>query len=246
MIALTRDVPGSFARALAAVPQPIDVARARAQHADYRAALAEAGVEVIALPADDACPDCCFVEDTAVVARDRALICRPGAPSRQPEVDAVAAALARHRDVHRMGAPATLDGGDVMRVGARFYVGRSARTNDAGIDRLAEVFADHDVVAVDLPSHVLHLKCVCATLGDGRVLLADGTLDAGLFDHVVAIPSDEAYAANVVVANGHAILAHGFMRTRDALAHSGFVVRTVDTTEFRKADGSLTCLSILI
>jgi dimethylargininase len=246
VIALTRDVPDSFANALAADPQPIDVVRARAQHDDYRAALCEVGADVIALPADDACPDCCFVEDTAVVAGERALICRPGAPSRQPEVEPVARALAAHREVHRMTAPATLDGGDVMRVGRTFYVGRSARTNDAGIQRLADVFSDHVVIPVDLPASVLHLKCVAATLGDGRVLLAEGSLPRSLFEHCVMIPEAETYAANVVVLGGVAIAAAGFTHTHDALSRAGFRVRPVDTTELRKADGSLTCLSVLL
>ncbi|MCW5805083.1 MAG: hypothetical protein KIT31_22115 [Deltaproteobacteria bacterium] len=153
MRALTRHVPASFAHALSATPPdpPIDVALARAQHAAYRAALAACGAAVTAIDADEACPDCVFVEDTAVVAGGIALVTRPGAPSRRGETPPIARALARHVDLAWMDTPATLDGGDCLRVGRTIYAGRSARTNAAGIARLAEVFADHTVVAVDLP-----------------------------------------------------------------------------------------------
>ena len=252
MLAITRAVPDAFADALAAVPPdpPIDVARARVQHAAYQAALGALGLEVVTVPADPACPDCCFVEDTAVVAGGVALITRPGAPSRQAEGAAVAAVLAARMEVVTMTAPATLDGGDCLRLGRTLYVGRSARTSAAGVARAAEVFGPRglDVVAVDLPPDVLHLKCVCARLADDRVLVVRGALPAGVFGAaaVVWVPPEEAYAANVVAVDDRAIVAAGFPRTHDALAGAGFTVHPVATTEFRKADGSLTCLSILI
>ena len=155
MIAVTRAIPASFVDALAAVPPdpPIDVGRARVQHAAYRAALAACGVEVVLLDADEAYPDGCFVEDTAVVAGGLALITRPGARSRQGEGAAIAAALAPHVELARMAAPATLDGGDCLRLGRTIYVGRSARTNADGVARAAEVFGPRGfrIVAVDLP-----------------------------------------------------------------------------------------------
>jgi dimethylargininase len=248
VIALTRDVPASFATALQAVPAPIDVALSRRQHAAYRAALASLGAEIVALPADDALPDCCFVEDTAVIAGDLAVITRPGAPSRRGETAAIAAALGARMPVVTLREPATLDGGDCMRVGAAIYVGRSPRTNPAGIAALAEAVASRGiaVVAVDLPPHTLHLKCVCTPLGDGRITLADDTIPASSFAaHVVRIPADEAYAANVLAVGDAVIVADGFPRTAAALAAAGFRVLPIATTEFRKADGSLTCLSIL-
>jgi dimethylargininase len=248
--AIVRGVPSSFASALAAVPpdEPIDVARARSQHAAYRAALVAMGAQLEELAADERHPDCVFVEDTAVVADGLALITRPGAPSRQGETAAVAAALAAHLEVAHVAAPATVDGGDCMRLGRTIYVGRSARTNTAGIARLAEVFAPRGfaVVAVDLPPGVLHLKCVCSPLGDGRVLLAEGTLPAQLFDAaIVRVPAAEAYAANAVAIDHDVLVAAEFPRTRDALAAAGYRLHPVATTEVRKADGSLTCQSIV-
>jgi dimethylargininase len=252
MIAITREVPASFVCALAMTPSVIDVALARAQHAAYRAALVACGADIIVVAADEACPDCCFVEDTAVIAGDRALITRPGAPSRRAETRAIADALRAHVELVTMEEPATLDGGDCMRVGDTIYVGRSARTNAAGIARLAEVFGPlagsrANVVAIDLPPGVLHLKCVCSPLDDERILLADDSLAPSLFDaQVVRIPVEETYAANAVAIGKHVIVADGFPRTHDALDRAGFTLHPVPTSEVRKADGSLTCQSLIV
>ncbi len=249
-IAITRSIPSSFAHALAAVPAPIDVELARRQHASYRAALTGLGLDVIELPADDALPDCCFVEDAAIVAAGLALVTRPGAPSRRGETAAVATALAQYLELAHVEAPATIDGGDCMHVGTTLYIGRSARTNDAGIARLAAVFEPRGlrVVPIDLPPAVLHLKCVCAPLGDNRITLADATIPHAAFGDVdvVSIPEAESYAANVLTRDGSVLVADGFPRTRDALAAAGFHVVALPTTEVRKADGALTCLSIVV
>lgn len=249
MRAVTRPIPNCFAKALAAVPPdpPIDVAVARAQHAAYCAALAACGASVEMVEPDESCPDCCFVEDTAVVAGGIALITRPGAPSRRPETAAVARVLAAHVEVVWMTEPALLDGGDCMRVGSTIYVGRSARTNDAGIKQLARAFRGVRVVPLELPAHVLHLKCVCSPLGDDRILLADETLPASLFETgIVAVPAEEQYAANAVAIGERVIVADGYPRTHDALARAGFSLHPVPVSEVRKADGSLTCQSILL
>ncbi|MBZ0237886.1 MAG: dimethylargininase [Deltaproteobacteria bacterium] len=252
MLALVRSIPDSYAQALTAVPAdpPIDVIEARAQHAAYAVALAGLGVEVITLAADEAHPDCVFVEDAAVVAGEVAVITRPGAPSRQGEVDAVAAALAGRIELHRMPAPATLDGGDCLRLGHTIYVGRSARTNDVGVSFLRQILASRGitVVSVPLPPEVLHLKCVCARLDDERVLVADGSLPDDTFGEatVVRIPADESYAANVLTIGATALCADGFPQTRATLEAAGFRTIPLVTTEARKADGALTCMSILI
>ncbi len=248
MRALVREIPGSFTRALSAqVPaSPIDVELARSQHAAYVAALAASGVTVETVDADDAHPDCVFVEDTAVIVDGVALITQPGAPSRRGETAPIAAALARHVEIVRMTGDATLDGGDCMRVGDTLYVGASARTNSAGIARLTEVFSRLRVVTVWLPAHVLHLKCVCTPLGDDRMLLADGTLAAAAFDaRVIRVPAEETYAANAVAVGSHVIVADGFPRTAEALSAAGLTIHAVPVSEVRKADGSLTCQSLL-
>lgn len=250
--AIVRAVPTSFVGALAAEPPdpPLDAARASAQQTAYAAALAGLGVELVSLEADEACPDCCFVEDIAVVVADAALVTRPGAPSRRAEVTAVAAALAGRLELHRMEPPATLDGGDCMRVGRTIFVGRSERTNAAGIDRLAEVAGPRGltVVPVDMPPGVLHLKTVCSPLSGERVLLAPDTIPPATFApaRVLLVPPTEAHAANVVTIDEHALVAADAPATAALLAAAGLRPVAVDTSELRRADAALTCLSIVV
>jgi dimethylargininase len=284
--ALVREVPTSFTRALAmtAPASPIDVGRAREQHLAYQRALRACHAEITVIAADEACPDCVFVEDTAVIADGLALITRPGAPSRRPETMAIARALGAVMKIVHMDTPAippalgaaidlargaapafagalatmgitgidpsaTLDGGDVMRVGRVFYVGRSARTSAAGIAFLQRTFEPrgYRVVALDLPPGVLHLKCVVSPLADDTILLADASLPPELFAglRIVRAPREETYAANAVAVGEHVIVAQEFPRTHEALAAAGFTLHPVPTTEVRKADGSLTCQSLL-
>jgi len=244
---MVREVSSRFAEALSANPQPIDLVRARAQHAAYCEALVACGGTLLRVADDERYPDCCFVEDTAVVAGRRALITRPGAPSRRGEVDAIEVALREvGLDIVRMTEPATLDGGDCMRLGKVIYVGKSARTNADGIRTLASAFPDHRVIALELPAHVLHLKCVVSPLDDDRVLLAEGTIDRTVFPHTVMVPADEQYAANCVAIGSHAIVAAGFPRTLDAIVAAGLIPHPVATSEVRKADGSLTCQSVVV
>ena len=159
---------------------PIDVARAVAQHATYAALLRDLGAEVEVLPPEPDLPDAVFVEDVAVVLDELAVITNPGAPSRRPEVDGVAAAVARHRPVHRMPAPATLDGGDIVVVDRTLYVGRSTRTNPEGVAWLRAVLGPYGytVTAVDL-GPCLHLKSACTYLGEGVVLTNPGQHPSG-------------------------------------------------------------------
>ena len=250
--ALVRGVPGSFAHALSAVPPdpPIDVVIAERQHAAYVAALASLGLEVVAVPSDETCPDCCFIEDTLLAVDGMAVLTRPGAPSRRGEVDAVARALAARVAIERMEAPATLDGGDCLRLGKTIYVGLSARTNENALSYLREVLGPrgYAVVAVSMPPGVLHLKTVCSPLGDDLVLVAEGTLPAGTFgsSRVLSVPREEAAAANAVAFGRAALVAADGARTAALLMREGFRVVPVDTSELRKADGALTCLSVIL
>ena len=252
--AFTRSIPSSFASALVSEPTgaTIDVALARTQHAAYERGLARLGISVITLPAIEAHPDCCFVEDCALVVDGVALVTRPGADTRRGETSTVSDALARHaslRRIEQMMAPATLDGGDCMRVGRQIFVGLSGRTNADGVERVRETFGPEgfSVVPVVL-SDVLHLKCVCSPLGDRRILLADRSIAAATFDglEIVVAPEDETYAANCLFWNEKALVASGFPETRARLERAGIEVIALDTSEIRKADGSLTCLSLVV
>ena len=249
MRALLRGVPSSFASATAAEApaSPIEVALAREQHNAYARALVNAGLEVVSIPADDQHPDCVFVEDTVVVAGGRALITTPGLPSRRGEVAAVARALAPFLEVVWAGPGARLDGGDVLRVGRTLYVGRSGRSDAAGEAALEAAFGPlgFRVQAVEVPG-ALHLKCVCSSPGPGVVLLAEGTVEPKSFDaRVLLTPAEDAHAANVVRAGDVVLAPVGFPRTHALLRDAGYAVVPLENSELRKADGSLTCCSVL-
>jgi dimethylargininase len=248
-VAIVREVSASFDRALASVvpDPPLDVSRARAQHAAYVAALRAAGAEVVVLPAADDLPDACFVEDCAVVAGGVALIPRLGAAARRDEPPAVRAALAARIPVRDMVAPGTLDGGDCLLLGRRLYVGRSARTNAAGAARARAVFGEVgvEVIEVDVRDW-LHLKTACSPLTDDTVLVAEGALPAGTFGAARVITVPEPAAANVVVVGRHALVPAGLDSAARAVAAVGLAPIAVDNSELRKADSALTCLSILL
>jgi len=248
--ALVRPPGRSFARALTGqVPRPeIDVALAQAQHAAYVEALRTCGVEVTVLPPDERFPDGCFVQDLAVLYEDVAVICRPGAPSRRGEEAAVEEALAPHKRLVRIQPPGTLEGGDVLRVGRRVFVGLSARTNQAGFAQLRDALEPLGATVLPIPVEGdLHLMTGCAYLGRGMLLAAGHRAGRPEFLglDVIFVPPEEAYAANCLAIGGWAILPEGYPRVRAALEERGFRVLTVPMSEFRKADGGVTCLSLL-
>jgi dimethylargininase len=249
-VALLRGVPPTLARCELTFHerQPIDLELALAQHGAYAALLRSLGLEVVELPADPAFPDCCFVEDTAVVLDEVALVTRPGAASRRGEVAAVEAALARYRPIERTPEPATLEGGDVLRVGRRLFVGRSGRTNAAGIARLAAVAEPlgYSVTPVALTG-CLHLKSAVTALDDLRVLANRAWLDPEPFHglELFDVADEEPGAANVLTAGGQVIGHAGFPRTLERLSARGYSVRTLDVSEFLKAEAALTCKSLL-
>jgi dimethylargininase len=248
--AVTRGVPESLARCELTYleREPIDLHRALAQHAAYAALLVELGLEVVEIPADADFPDCCFVEDVAVVLDGLAVITRPGAASRRGEIPAVEAALARFRPVARLGAPATLEGGDVLAVDHTLFVGRSPRTNAEGIEALRSLAEPlgYRVVAVPVLG-CLHLKSALTSLGDGRVLANPAWVDPGALRglEVVEVDPAEPGAANVVRV-GDALVAHpGFPRTLERLGGLGLDLRPLDVSEFIKAEAALSCKSLL-
>ncbi|MGQ9594055.1 MAG: dimethylarginine dimethylaminohydrolase family protein [Anaerolineae bacterium] len=248
--ALVRPPGRSFARALTAqVPPPrINVALAQAQHAAYVEALRTCGVEVTALPPDERFPDGCFVQDLAVLYEDVAVICRPGAPSRQGEEVAVEEALAPHKRLVRIQPPGTLEGGDVLRVGRRLFVGLSARTNQAGFAQLRDALEPLGATVLPVPVEGgLHLMTGCAYLGRGMLLAAGSRAGRPEFLglDVIFVPPEEAYAANCLAVGDWAILPEGYPRVRAALEERGFRVLPVPMSEFQRADGGVTCLSLL-
>lgn len=213
----------------------------------YVATLRLLGAEVMILDAFDAFPDAHFVEDVAVLTPEVIVLTRPGHASRRGEVDLVAEILADVGPVERLTEPATLDGGDVLRVGSTYFVGRSERTNDAGYDAFASIVRAQGLDCVAIPVAAgLHLKSSVNVLDDETVVLTAGFATEPAFSHLrhVVVPTNEDYAACTLRVNDGVIVPEGYPRTRDAIAARGFDVHEVDTSEFRKMDGGLTCLSL--
>lgn len=252
-VALVRDIGEAYVRATfqGGVAEGIDLERARAQHRAYVAAFEEAGWRVHRAPIAHDLPDACFVEDQAVIFEGRALVTRSGHPGRRAEARSVAAALeALGVEVVAMEA-GTLDGGDVLQVERTLFVGRSARTDDQGVEALRRRFEPlgAEVVALDgVPG--LHLKCVCSTPAPGVVAVAEDELPKATIEvfaqraRLLWLPAKEAYAANLVDLGGVTLAPEGFPATHAALVAAGLRVVTVPTSEIARGDGALTCLSL--
>lgn len=227
---------------------PIDLAEARRQHAAYEATLAALGCRVERLEPDPAAPDCVFVEDIALVFDELAVITRPGAVSRRRETPAVVAALGRYRPLEYIGADGTLDGGDVLVTGRRVFVGLTARTDTAGAASLARTLApagyDVSTLAVD---GVLHLKSAASVVGPGLLLVDPECLDPTAFAgfDTVSVAAGEGPAANALRLAGTVLLPAGFPATRRRLEDRGLAVRSVENGELAKAEGGLTCCSLI-
>jgi dimethylargininase len=246
--ALVRPPGASFAQALSHSPAAPDVRLAQAQHAEYCQALAAAGLAVEALPPNERYPDSCFVQDTAVVVGGRAVIGRLAAASRQGEEETVADRLASLFPADRIIPPGTLEGGDVLILPDRIIVGRSGRTNAAGVSQLVAALAPLGIPVYSVPvGSSLHLLTVMTYLGQNVLLAAeDARLPAVLTDlDVVRVPPTEAYAANALAANGCVILPAGYPATAAAVRGRGFTVLPAPMSEFATADGGVTCLSVV-
>ena len=209
----------------------------------YCDALRTLGVALTELPPLEAFPDSHFVEDTAVVTPEFAVITRPGAPARRGETVHIEAALAAHRDLLPMQA-GRLDGGDVMQVGKRFYIGRTDAEGIAAFDSLVSRYG-YSVVAVPVGAG-LHLKSVVNALGDDTLLVTEALAAHPAFADYrrIAISAADEYAGNTLRVNGTLITPAGYPRVHDAIASLGLPLHVIDTSEFRKMDGGLTCLSL--
>jgi len=251
MLALTRAVPTSLARCelthLARVA--IDVERARAQHELYEAALRGLGVDILRLaPADDL-PDSVFVEDAAVVVDELAVLTRPGAESRRGEIPSVAQALAPHRALAFLAAPGTLDGGDVLRIGRRLFVGLTARSNASGLAQLTAFLSpfgyEVEGAAVD---GCLHLKSAVTAIDEQTIVLNPEWVDGSRFgaQRTIAVDPAEPMAANVLAIGKTVLVNASAPRTAERIAAAGFAVVLVDQSELAKAESGLTCCSLLL
>jgi dimethylargininase len=251
LVAFTRAVPDRLAACELThlARQPIDVARARAQHAAYEDALRGCGCEVRALPPLPEQPDAVFVEDTAVVLDEVAVITRPGAESRRPETRSVATALAPLRPLRFVAEPGTLDGGDVLVLGRRVFVGLTTRSNAAAVGQLGEWLAAFGYAVRGVPvAGALHLKTAVTALGGGVLLVNPAWVDPAPFaaEEVVEVDPSEPHAANALAIDGRVILPAAHPRTAERVRALGLEVVPVEVSELAKAEAGVTCCSLLV
>ena len=220
------------------------------QHDAYIEALKSCGVEVTVLDADENFPDSCFVVDTAVLTRKCAIITNPGTASRNKEVEAMIPVIKQFYNedcIEYIKAPGTLEGGDVMMVGDHFYVGRSARTNEEGIRQFIAILEKYGLSGSEVKlEKVLHLKTGVNYIENNKMLVSGEFIDKPEFAQYekYIIPEDEAYAANCIWMNGKVIVPDHFPKVAQIVRDAGYEVILVDTSEYRKIDGGLSCLSL--
>jgi dimethylargininase len=228
---------------------PIDIDLAVIQHERYEQALRDAGFAVERLDAGPGLPDSVFVEDIAVVFDELAIVTRPGAPSRRAEVAAVAEAVGRHRSIQTIQPPATMDGGDVLVAGRKVFVGRSTRTNDAAVAQMRQMLAPFGYTVCDVVvTGCLHLKSAVTALA-ADLLLANpawiGQEPFAGFD-VVDVDPQEPMAANALSLVDRIIFPTAFPRTAERIARRGLRLEPIDVSELAKAEGAVTCCSLII
>lgn len=250
--AIVRPPSATFANGLttAHLGKP-DLTRALQQHAAYCATLQRCGLTLTRLDADDAFPDSTFVEDPAVLTANLAILTHPGAPGRRGEVAAIATALAPfYARTARIESPGTVDGGDICQADDHFFIGLTARTNADGARQLADILTSEgytsSLLDVRNAASVLHLKSGMSYLGDGRIVAMEAIADHPSFAgyDVIRVTPDESYAANLLRINDSVILADGFPRIAEAVRAAGHAIIPLNMSEFRKMDGSLSCLSL--
>ena len=252
LFAITREISSAFNECqLTHRPRvPIDLERARAQHDAYEWMLVELGCTVRRVDSSAEMPDAVFVEDTAVVLREGAIITRPGAESRRLEVPGVAEALARFGlPTREIEEPATVDGGDVLVVGRDVFIGASERTNAAGVKELRRILArlGYGVHVVPV-SGCLHLKSAGTAVGQATLLINRDWVPAESFPGLtlLEVDSDEPGAGNALLVGDVVIYPAAYPKTRARLEQHGLQVKTVHIDEITKADGGVTCCSLII
>src|SRR6266436_1538730 len=228
--------------------KPIDLATAREQHHAYEKLLGKLGARVISLPAEPALPDSMFVEDPAIVLDELAVILPLGTETRRREAQSLAHALARFRKLEYVSLPGALEGGDVLRIGRKLFVGLTQRSNAEGIRRLAAILAPYNYEVVAVPvTGCLHLKSAVTHLGRNTLLANRAWFDgAPLAGHEwIEVDPAEPHAANALALAGTIILPASFPRTRARIEARGFHVTPLDISELQKAESGLTCSSLL-
>lgn len=223
-----------------------DFEKALQQHAAYCNALNSCGLELIVLEADERYPDGCFVEDTAIVTGEVAIIARPGASSRSGEEVEISKILSRFKKIETINLPGTLDGGDVLRTDNHFYIGISGRTNREGALQLSGILSRYGFTSSDLEvGSGLHLKSGVAYLGKGNFIAVDEFSRIADSSNIIILDQEESYSANCLLVNGFLLIPKGFPKSKMKISDLGYNIIELEMSEFRKMDGGLTCLSLL-
>ena len=252
LIAYTRAVPSTIVgcELTHLTRQPIDLELARQQHAQYERALRQAGLEVIRLPPEDELPDSVFVEDTAVVLDDIAVLTRPGAAKRRHEVESVRTALSARRPTARIEEPATLDGGDVLVLDREVLVGLTPRTNLSGMQQLRALLAPLGYSVRGVPVRgCLHLKSAITRAGERTLVANPSWVDPAMTPgwNVIPVDAREPFAGNVLWLGASTIVAEAFERTNALLAREvDGTLLPVPAGELAKAEGGVTCCSLIV
>ncbi len=251
LTAITRDVSDGLGQCeLTFQPRvDIDVQTARQQHEQYQSVLSSLGCAVVTVPAGPDMPDAVFIEDTAIVLDEIAVMCLPGAQSRRAEVTAVADVLRQYRDLESIRLPGTLDGGDLLRVGKTIYAGVSTRSNLQGIEQLRSTAGEfgYTVEAIDT-TKCLHLKSAVTRVASDTLLINPAWVDRSAFRHyeLIDVDSAEPHAANALLVGESVVYPSSYPRTMDKLARRDVNVIPVDVSELEKAEGAVTCCSLIV
>lgn len=248
--AIVRGVPSTYDKCIKSpeIESTVNVELAKQQHLQYCETLRQVGLTLIPIDADDRYPDCCFVEDPAFVIGDKAIISNMGAKSRIGEEKEVENTLSKFKKVYKIDPPGTIEGGDVLRINEKIYIGLSKRTNRFAIHQVNNVVSEYgyQVIPVKI-EYMLHLKSACTYLGNNSIVMSPGHFDEDIFSEYnkIVIPKIEAHGANCLCVNGKVLVQKGCPQTVELIENEGFETVQIDLSEFRKGGGSLSCLSII-
>ncbi|MBW1837114.1 MAG: N(G),N(G)-dimethylarginine dimethylaminohydrolase [Deltaproteobacteria bacterium] len=225
-----------------------DYNKALEQHNEYIKALQYCGLEVIILPADERYPDSTFVEDTALLTPHCAIFTNPGAESREGEIAIIRETIADfYNTIEAIKPPGTIEAGDIMRVGNNFYIGLSERTNEEGANQMISILRHYGMDGIPINmNEMLHLKTGLSYIENNYLMITKEFLNEPKFKHFkqLEVSSEEAYAANSVWVNNRVLVPQGFPNTKALIESAGYETIAIDTSEFRKIDGGLSCLSL--
>jgi dimethylargininase len=249
--AIVREIPDTYKSCIksAISKTEIDVNLAKKQHLSYCKTLSQLGLKVLKIEKDNKLCDSCFVEDTAIVIADKAIITRPGMISRRGEIDKIKKILTQYKKIFEIETPGTLDGGDVLLINETLYIGISKRTNTIAIKQVSDILTSEDNFNIKtlVLKNALHLKSVCQYLGNNYVIMDPNHFNKDDFIgyNKILVPKKESYAINCLPIKNKILIAKGYPVTKNLIEKEGFDTIEIDVSEFKKGDGGLTCLSII-